>query len=137
MVNKKGYLRILEAIIAVVLLFGVVLLVLSRQQEVSTGVPSNVLESQRIILERISYDKDLRNCIINAADGKCDVLCATSAAIISEDLLPGYNYACEICSKSLSCTDLPLPTDKSVFTNTIFFAGDGTNEKVVRLYFWR
>lgn len=147
MVNKRGYLRILEALIAIVILFGAVLFINSNVPKVDVSVPSNVHESQGIILEKFSFNGTLRGCVLDVGfEGLCsdnlrDLGGSTCAdafdSVITDDLPIGYSYLCEICSQSLSCIGTSAPINKSVFTSTVFLSDDETNKKVVRLYFWR
>ena len=150
MVNNKGYLRILEAVIAVVLLLGVMLFISTRSSVNDAKTPSNVVESMRIILEKISVNETLRSCIVNFTYvGECrqssDLFNGLNCGVeinktIFEEVPLGYSYTCEICNQSLSCLTTAqanvIPWNKSVFTDTIFLAKEDI-EKVVRLYLWR
>ena len=142
MVNKKGYLRILEAMIASFLLFGVVLFLYSQASAPSVEYPFSVQESQRFILNILSFNITLRNCIVNSTfTGNCFTHSTLSCKnFLNQTITPsipvGYSAACEICNSSLSCLSSTAPLDTSVFTHTLFLV-DGTNEKVLRLYFWR
>lgn len=141
MVNKRGYLRILEAVLAIVLLLGVILFITSKPVDLDIETPPIVIESQEQILDMIAFDVTLRTCILEANSGACSsVLCWDPGLKQKiEDNIPlGYGYGCEICDQSLSCADITSSNDKSIFTSTLFFASDGTNnEKVVRIYFWK
>ena len=158
MVGKKGFLRTLEAIIAIVILFGVILFITQKSPELETKVPSNVQAAQRVILEKIGNDVKYRKCVANYIDqynakkGKCEdnvytldlggssiFECGDQLnAFIFNNIPFGYGFACEVCEEPLSCVDFSstVPFDKSVFTSTTFIAKDDDTKKVVRLYFW-
>jgi len=144
---------ILEALIAVLLLFGFIIFIHQRGNNVQKEIPSVVRESQQFILDEIAHNSYFVNCVLNYASsdgpgGACkdntfvlndgSFLCGVKMDqfIISSKPIT-YDYACEICPRSLSClSDNSVPAQKSVYTATTFLVGDGTNEKVIRLYFW-
>ena len=142
MVNKKGYLRILEAMIASVLLLAIVLFINSKTPEIRTDIPLQVLESQRQILEKIYLNNTLRKCIIDFTYvGNCFEHTDNSCKLalndtVYMDLPLGYDATCEICNTSLSCISSSAPADTSVYTDARFFI-DKDTEKIVRIYFWR
>ena len=142
MVNNKGYLRILEAVIASVLLLGIVLFINSKGPELSTDVPSQVVESQKYTLEKISLNETLRICISGFSYiGNClthsDTSCKDAFIdAITKNVPSGYSFACEICNTPLSCISSSAPPDTSVYTDARFFV-DKTIERIVRLYYWR
>src|SRR3989344_8141844 len=109
MVNKRGYLRTLEALIGIIIVFGVILFVNQKNVEVELGVPGIVESSQRAILDQISQDADYRECVLNYDSGdnpgSCSSVgyyitlpdCSVDIIDLIEGNLPyGYNYACEI-----------------------------------------
>ena len=161
MVNKRGYIRILESLIAVIMILSFFLYISQRNVNYNTGVPSVVSESQKFILDEIAINDNYVDSVLNynygaSKQGACKSNGYTSqvsgssfqcggddgefATLIDANVPQGYESACEICEQSLSCLggndDIPR-SDESVYTSTTFLVGDGTNEKVVRLYFWR
>jgi len=154
MVGKRGYLRILEAIIAIVMIFGILLYVGQKESDFKTDVPSVVSEAQRVILDEIAFDEKFVDCVLFYVDGTdTQGVCSGNThgdgtgfdcnvemdILINKHLPIGYDYTCEICEESLSCLGgdaEDIPSGKSVYTSTTFLAGNGDNEKVIRLYFW-
>ena len=156
MVNKRGYLQILEAIIAVLLIFGVIVVLNSRQVRFETEIPLSVSQSQRAILDEIVINEIISECVLNhvddvgeASQGRCldnqkvinGFTCSTEFGKLITKYIPVvYNSECEVCKQALSCLTTEeakqIPLQKSVYTSTVFLSGNGTNEKVVRLYFW-
>ncbi|MFH1592990.1 MAG: hypothetical protein ABIB47_06520 [Candidatus Woesearchaeota archaeon] len=70
--NKKGYIRILEAIFAILLLFGVIIYLTQQTTEKDYSAPSLVESSQRFVLDTISFDTALRYCVIEGISGSGD-----------------------------------------------------------------
>ncbi len=65
MVNKKGYLRTLEAIIAVILIFSLIIYLNQKSPNLITKKPNIIEESQKIILQQISSNETLKNCALS------------------------------------------------------------------------
>src|SRR3989344_5597781 len=159
--NKKGFLRIIEAVIAIVLLLGFILYINYRDVSDRLDVPSQVKDSMDSILNQMSLDGkygNLRDCILKSDVSSCGVggsdpescecnnvfskQCGLGTGFndLMNTRIGGYDYACEVCSESLSCTRVSEKLeDKTVYTDTIFIANtkDVSKEpRVVRLYFW-
>lgn len=79
MVDKKGYIRTIEAVLAVLIIFGVLVFINTRNVQQEIDVPGIVESSQKIILETLFNDLALRYCIVEGIDstttqsfiGKC------------------------------------------------------------------
>lgn len=165
--NKKGFLRIIEAVIAIVLILGFILYINYKTPENKLGVPDQVRSSMDSILNQLSLNSEsygsFRDCILKSDTSKCGIegsepenceclnvfsntnlgKCGlgTNFNDLMNTRISGYDYACEVCSESLSCTKIneKIPKSKTVYTDTIFIAPtkDVNNEpRVVRLYFW-
>jgi len=148
MKNKKGFVRTLEAVIAIILLLSIVYMVTpERKFDIST--PNKIEQAHTVIFSEVSLNQSFRNCIlpnnliigaINNAEGQY-----TGTVISNSCLDPinnfielhrpnGYVYLAEVCNKSASCLDSNLPIDKSIFAESILLASD--DPKVFRVYFW-
>jgi len=146
--NKKGYIRVLESVLAVLIIFAVIFFLSYKVQKQDISIPSVVESSQNFILEVVSINETLRSCIIQPYTGNCihadfeygSIECGDIfASTINSNLPRGYEYACEVCRGPLSClSGEPIPLE-SVYTKAKFFAVDNeeVKEKVLRLYYWR
>jgi hypothetical protein len=139
--NNKGFAKTLEAGIAVILVLVFIFYVLPKQAPEQTvlRIPENVDTAQSFILQEISTQEDLRNCALYAATtGKCeDIPCQNIFALITSNTPAGYSSACEICATANTCaTNLNLPTDVSLYTDSVFLS-DRAASKIVRVYFWK
>lgn len=136
MVNKRGWMRILEATIAVLLVSTVLILVYSGQTK--RGENFNDIESfQKQMLMDISSNYTLRGYVIDAEE---DLLKQYIDSKISKNL----NYSLKICVLS----DPPDPCknpdymetlDKEVFADETIISSEITeySPKKVRLFVWR
>ena len=134
MVDKKGYIRTIEAIIAIVIILIVIFTLIPKKIEKSAKVPSIVEASQNFILNEIAFNDTIRECIVNNTE------CENSSiltSIIEKNIPAGYEIAYRICDTS-NCV-INTPVDKDVFVNDIFVAStlETQNPKIVRLWTWR
>jgi len=66
--NKAGWIEIVEAFVAVLLVAGALLIVLNQSSFKKTDIPDKVYESEISILREIQTNNTLRTSIINAAE---------------------------------------------------------------------
>ena len=142
--NKRGWIRTLEAVIAILLIFGFILYVTPKTQSYGDTTPQIVESRQNFIMKTILENNDYRNCVLDGGSGSyCfgpdGVLCVGYREeienLVEKNKPLGYDYACEICPSSASCTNVNALAEKSVYTSAIFVSKPGTG-KVMRLYFW-
>lgn len=145
MVNKKGFIRTLEAVIAIILILGFIFWVTPKVTEFEEEVPENIASSKEFIMNQILYDKDYSQCIAFATEGKCeDVLISVSDeckskiidSLIKKNIPVGYDYSCEICSGSW-CGKANYPDDRSIYTNSIFVYRSDKNYNTIRIFIWK
>ena len=139
--NKKAYIRTLEAVIAIILVLAFIFMVTPKTQKISEEVPIDVREAQKFILQEVLNNESLRNCVIilePPQNCKQDIFsCKNLDSFIQEHIPKGYDYNCEVCSSSASCINLNLPIDRSVYADSILITEDIDKIKIVRLYIWR
>lgn len=150
MVGKQGFIRTLEAIIAILLVLGFLLYILPRRPVLAEPtIPESIESAKNFVLREFLTNKDIRDCIktvnIISAGGPSNGLnCLESSCaepikrLLDQHAIPGYDYFCEICNNIAPCTQLPRDTmKKSVYPGAvlIYFASD--NVKYLRIYFWK
>ena len=145
MVNKRGFIKTLEAMIAIILLLGLIFYLISNQPREIITKPQSIVAAEEFIHTEVLEKKEIRECMIQTTEnGKCQrVLSATCKEklldTIFESAKPfGYSFECEICTEQTSCLSQEdqevIPDDRSVYINTIFVSG--TPNKILRSYFW-
>lgn len=138
--NKKGIGKILEAVIAILLVLSFIYFFTPKTEISDTDTPKNVEEAHKFILQQISSEKSLRDCAVDKTRfGDCSS-CNNIDVFVRKNIPFGYNYACEICLNATTCTTKTLPLDKSLYTDSILISGNPSNRsetsKVIRIYFW-
>lgn len=113
MVNKRGWIRIVEASLAIIIIFGV-LIVLNASK--NNNYTIDLSDKIPPLLEKIALNETLREKIvsgINVSETENE-----SMVIISESIKnPRINYSFKICNLNEFCTLEPYP-------NAEVFAGE-------------
>ena len=135
----KGLIKTLEAVIAVLLILGLLIVILPEKKIPTGEIPAEVKNAERFILEEISLNNVYRDCITvsNAGyHGACEPGCLSQINNFMASNAPfGYTVSCEVCDTALSCANLQLPSEKSIYTDSIFISSRQT-KKVLRVYFY-
>ena len=141
--DKKGFIRTMEAVISVILLFSFIFFMSYYNAPETSEAPFIIRNTHNFIFEEIVYNSTFRDCIIQKAhDGSCrqyDLTGADACMKYVDDFVKanspeGYEYECEACRSAVSCLEGSLPIDRNVYANSIFLASD--NPKIMRIYFW-
>ena len=126
----KAWLRIVEAFIAILIIIGVVLVVLSKQSP-GANISESVYEKQRQVLNIISKNSGLRAFVLAGDNAQIN------NAIL--DMVPNsWNYATEICDLDSICNSAQTPNDKEVYTTEVVITStlDDYNPKKLRFFVW-
>jgi len=141
MKNKRGWLRILEATIAIMLVSGVLLVMYSRSVD-KVDISERVYSLQREVLMDIALDSELRQAALVVADDEMDS--SVLNVFAGEKIPDAFEFLVLVCPlvQSNSCNpgvDYVTETrDKDVYVEDIVIAGthDQYVPKKVRLFVW-
>jgi len=95
MKNKKGWIRIAEAFIAI-LLITIVLLVIYTRTETKNGISEEIYKVQKVILDEIADNPTLRESVL-----KNDEDAITN--FVSERIPSGFSFSIKICEINNIC----------------------------------
>ncbi len=142
--NKKGFIRVLEAIFAIMLIMGAVLIIISNNLQTS-DISEEAYEKQRYILDIISNNETMRNEIIDY-DKNSDPpkLLPKTRGFIEKTMPSSWEYAVCVISVERICSP-DVPDDKELYVSeTIISSSLETNKnylevgaKKLRLFVWR
>ena len=148
MINKKGFIRTIEALIAIVLLLGLIVFIYSGNAKKLLNTPEVVDKASSFIINEFLNKPEFRTCFLNA---QTQAFCKDGLSVsipqkdtdckpiiinfIEKSIPPGYNYECEICPGSKSCTTITAPKDVSIYPKSGFIYTI-TSPRVVRLYLY-
>ncbi len=134
MVNKKGFVKILEAVIAIIIIFIFITLIIPRKAQESTTIPREIRSTQDLILEGIQNDNSLRQAVL--IDGQ-----STLSSYITPKIPQNIGVHFIICSINSPCVPAPniIPTKEAVYTKSLVIADNyaGNPSKLFKLYLWR
>ena len=142
--NKRGWMRILEATIAVLLVTGVLLFVYSEHNLSSEGIDDYVSNFQKKILKDISFNVTLRNFVLNDTvlnENSLEFL-KLNSFVNGSIAQPPFNYSLVICDLGSPCK-----MDSQVFQDTLSYEIHSEeivisanltkyNPRKVRLFVW-
>ena len=136
--NKKAWLRIVEAFIAIILIAGILLTVYVRTPERDNS--KDIHNTQRAILEQISRDDVLRIEILDEAETE-----KTQTKEFIKKLLPVYlNFSINVCEMNVHCPleyegNIEDLKDKDIYAEDILISStlNNPNPRKLKLFFWR
>jgi hypothetical protein len=141
--NKKGWIEIVEAFMAVLLVAGVLLVILNKSSLTNTDLSNQVYTVQLSILREIETNSTFRKEIVTPADSSLPIAWASSS--FPDDIknritlrTPTYlNCVGQICDVSDKCT-LSSPPTKDIYAQevTITATLDKLEYRKMKLFCW-
>ena len=127
MVNKKAYMKTIEALIAVLMLIGFLIYILPSETTKQTTTELEVLMDST--LDTIMYNSTYRTCSINR-----DQTCLEEFLNTKMDYR--YNYTIQICNDTIC--DSPYLPDKNIYVEDRIITSnyEYKNTTLVRLFTW-
>ena len=143
MKDKKGWIRIAEAFVAVLLIAGVLLVIIGEERLVSPNPDSDIYDSQLIILRSIQLEDSLRTSILEASvpvdssEGGLPQNVEDKIIALAPDYLECEAKICEITS---DC-DLDTPPEKNIYVQKVIITVTETQEgdmtpRQLKLFCW-
>lgn len=128
MKNKKAWLRIVEAFIAVLIIASVLLVLATRPPKQER---TDMHELQRHILEQVSLNETLRGEILENNKTNTELF-------INKTLPYYYNFTIKICEIEEVC-GMPFYLEKEIYADEILIASNLTHyePKKLKLFVWR
>ena len=116
--NKKAWMRIIEAFIAILIIAGVLLVIASRAPE--TDKENTIHTTQRHILKQISADENLRVEILKGYDAADKIKIKNK---IEEFLPSSYSFQINICELDAICGIREYPeTETDIYADEILIS---------------
>jgi len=132
MKNKRAWMRIVEAFIAVTIIASVLVVLVAKSPRPES--PGNIKEIQRSILNSISLNDKLRNDIIEEDADAIEEVNDTVRAMLPSQ----YDFFVNICDVEEIC-GIDHYEPKSVYADEILITAtlDEYNPKKLKLFVWR
>lgn len=127
--NKRGWLKIVEAVIAILIVFGAVLYIVSKQ-DYSNYSSDSIYQKQQEILGIIAKNDTLRGMVINEDTNGVE-------GAIGSMIPVSWNYSTCICNITLLCSpntphDKEVYVEEAVITSTL----QTYSPKKLRFFVW-
>ncbi len=132
---KQGYIKTLEAVIAIIVILSFVYFVLPTTHEESKGSEKEIGLLQRSFLEGVRGNDDLRSCVIGWNDTNS---CRVDIFNYLNNTFPNYySYNITVCNLDLYC-EAGIPSDRNVYVSSTVIVANASdkNPKAVRVYTW-
>jgi len=138
--NKQGYIKTLEAVIAIVIIL-IFTFAVTPKPTPSYQLPSSVENAQNYILEEIAGDDDVRAAVMEFDPESSEEAYGLINDIVATNLPTGYAYTIGICIESAcSSNATSIAEDRSVYTAEAMIGSYGvvdTAPRIVRIWMWR
>jgi len=136
MKNRKGWVKILEAAVAIMLIFGFMLYLRAKVEK--PALADQMYEMTHRVLSEISANETLRNEILNETLVEKPLTNISLNASINKY---GFDYSFKVCKIADSCPPtLPAESkDKEIFADTIIMSanpGQIYSPKKLSLFVW-
>jgi len=130
MKNKKAWLRILEAFLAVMIILSAVLIIMSKQKT-TVDLSEEIIQNQDRILDIISKNNTLREKVILKQE-------ESLTNEISKMIPPTMKFAIKICEIESACYTDKTPNDKEVYTREVLITStlEQYSPKKLRFFVW-
>ncbi len=129
--NKKGFIRIIEAIFAILIIMGAVLIVISNNVKTS-DISEAAHEKQRYILDVISNNEEIRQQILNNET-------TLANDFIRKNLPNSWNFETCITEIDRICNPVTVE-DRDVYVSESIISSSlttRTKSKKFRFFIWR
>jgi|AP95_1055475.scaffolds.fasta_scaffold232546_2 hypothetical protein len=141
MKGKKGFIRILEAIFAILIIMGAVLILISNNVQTS-DISERAYEKQRFILDIVSNNDAMRNEVINYNAGSTPPGPLTQTREFIKKTIPSsWKFSVCVVSVDQVCTPIGTPIDKELYVSETIISTSLSSAysgaKKLRLFIWR
>ncbi|MBT4835617.1 hypothetical protein HON86_03310 [Candidatus Woesearchaeota archaeon] len=124
MVNKRGYIQTLEAVVAILILLSVILFSISLRGVDEPRVPEDIALLQKNILGQVQNNQEYRDCVFYVDT------CSGFSSLF--DLIP------ETIDKNYTVDDsVFIKTDVNLYVDSVIIVNETNSAKTFTLYLWR
>jgi len=131
--NNKGFLRILEALIAIIIIFMFTYYIMPKNTEKSDVEGEKIKLLQQTILDEISHNEGFRNCILGR--GSEGPIVWDDCKIEITNYMGGLNtryqdvniVKCSLVDTNCESCEV---SSNNVYVSEIFISGENNNQKV-------
>ena len=153
MVNKKGYIKTIESVIAIIIIITVSFAIIPQYLDKPPEPPLNVQDSMNYINQKVENDDYVRDTLVpwdgssypstwprnefgTIPDGQHPIEDYLTS-LVEQGVPPLYDFACAACATPHLCI-VNTPIDRNVYPTEVFIASGGGEQdpKLVRVWLW-
>lgn len=143
MVSKKGYIKTLEAVVAIILVIMVSYTLIPQSVEKPPEPPLALQDAMQFMNQQIERDQYTREKIVpyngetSTWGGSEEDPFDRITSFVTEATPNLYDFSCAVCSSPNLCI-INTPLEKNVYVTDVFIASGGKeqNPKIVRVWLW-
>ncbi len=137
MKNNKGWIKIAEAFVAIMLLIGILLIMISSKN-VSFNKGERFYNKEAEILGGLQVNKTLRNEVLTSTlpiNSTNPLFSSEINGFLESEVPLGMNCTLNLCATNTSC-NLEIEVDGPVYVNEVLITGDNTiySPRIARLF---
>jgi len=137
MVNKKGFIKIVEAFLSIMLLLGLILLAVNNNR-VSSKNSEYILQKESDILSQIQMNNTLRQIVVQTTDYSLtsnDTAFNSELANYTKEDIIGYNCYLKVCSPEGIC-NMNLNSQKHIYAKEVLIVSSQSeyNPKKLKIF---
>jgi len=127
---KKGFIRSLEAVIAIVVFLIFFYSVMSLPLE-KLDTLDPIQYSLKVVVERVLYNETLRQAVLQQNDAMLE-------SLLNENIPPAYEHLYLICNQA-NCVSQQIPFNKEIFVDDVYVTSTYSiqDPKIFRVYAWK
>ncbi|MBT3395104.1 hypothetical protein HOA59_03145 [archaeon] len=129
MVNKKAYMKTLEAVIALVIFLMAITFTITVHESDQPAVPQDIELLQDTILNKIEYNETLRAQAFAEDTVQMDFF-------INNTVQTNIAYNFTLCTDTAVCT-IPTSTSEIVYSDSLIMVNNNSDVVLVRLILWK
>lgn len=137
--DKKGWIRIVEAFVAILIILGAVLTIVDREYFIKDDESSEVYNLELSILREISVSNSLRDEVLNANPVPVGYDSFPSNVKIKIEERVPYNFICtgKICATTDACL-LDFSSEKDIYAQSIIISAslESYSPRQLKLFCW-
>lgn len=132
--NKKAWLKVVEAFIAILIIIGTILYIMNTFAP-KKDISESVYEKERYILDSITKEELLRAKILNAPIDSSD----TTVDLTIKNMIPNaWDFETKICDLNSICESIKSPRDRDIYVSEIVVSSNTQKyePRKIRLFVW-
>lgn len=124
--QKRAWVKIFEAFVAILIIMGVLVVIVSKQNRANEDIEKEIVRIQSFILTQVSENDDIRNDVLKNSTEKVNETI--------EKILPDrFNYTTRICEYDEICPMNIVIGNKDVYSDDVLIVGNLTSSNVLKL----